>query len=110
MARNTPRCITARRSIRRKAFRARNWQGAHNAFEEYLSIHKRDGPARFYLRLCALSASSPERLGAHHHLARKMIPGVLDTLTISAARKGPDRPACDSDTRPSGGEGLSRGR
>jgi adenylate cyclase len=36
-----------------REFRAGDWSAAQAAFAEYLSTHERDGPAKFYLRLCA---------------------------------------------------------
>jgi adenylate cyclase len=36
-----------------RQFRAGDWRAAHAAFADYLSAHKQDGPAKFYLRLCA---------------------------------------------------------
>jgi hypothetical protein len=34
-------------------FRAGDWLAAHAAFAAYLCQHEDDGPAQFYLRLCA---------------------------------------------------------
>lgn len=36
-----------------KEFRTGDWSAAHAAFADYLSSHERDGPTKFYLRLCA---------------------------------------------------------
>ncbi|HEX2237508.1 MAG TPA: adenylate/guanylate cyclase domain-containing protein [Gammaproteobacteria bacterium] len=40
-------------------FRAGNWSAAHAAFADYLSTHGHDGPARFYLRMCARYQRKP---------------------------------------------------
>ncbi len=49
------------RSLHARLLHRLDRQGAHGAFEEYLSIHERDDPASFYLRLCSRYRRRPPK-------------------------------------------------